>query len=328
MSTSRFIWAVFMALVVAPAFVLASSVEGINFNQSLDSVRSSLYGFWLPDFLGYILSFPITIIATIFPASSSSLPFAGNMIWSGVGIIATILVFINIAPPFNRDKDSRLRVTRFSRALSILVIYWVCAEILFGFFRDPIADTYTGNVYLVTNQNGHLVNTPLKAKLKLDVVDQGYVYDRRPGVYGDGVRIEFTGGDLDILQRYGVPAEMINGDNRQMTFAEAYCQVNRVGVEKLASFFGGYLTDYRGGQTSYAAAFHLDFGKPQPGVMNCGKVHLGVVDFGTMHFAMDDLNPSGYIFTNLNRDSHISPLQKMIMMFRFDRRTMSTDFGH
>lgn len=221
-----------------------------------------------------------------------------------------------------------MRRRSFSEGMAVLIAFWVIAEIIFGIVRDPVADTYTGNVYVVTNQNGHLVNTPLKAKLKLDVVDKGYVYDRRPGIYGDGVRMEFTGGDLEILQRYGVPAEMINGDSRQMTYAEAFCQVNKVSVEKLAPFFGGYMSDYQGGQTSYAAAFHLNFGKPQPGVMNCGKVHLGVVDFDTMQFAMDDLNPNGYIFANLNRDSHISPFQKMIMMFRFDRRTMSTDFGH
>lgn len=182
-------------------------------------------------------------------------------------------------------------------------------------------------MYLVTNQNGRLVNTPLKAELKLDVVDSGYVYDRRPGVTGDGVRMEFTGEDLEILKRYGVPSEMINGDNRQMTFAEAFCQVNNVGAKKLASFFGGDQSDYGGGFTNYAAVFHLDFGKPLPGNMNCGKVHLGVLDFKNMQFAMDDLNPTGYIFARLTRDGHISLGQRMIIKFRFDRRTMLTDFG-
>lgn len=137
MSTSRFIWAVLMAFVVAPAFILASSVEGLNFNQSIDAVRGGLYGFWFPDFLGAILAILVTIVATTLPGSSSSLPLLGEMIWSGIGIIATIIVFINIAPPFNKNKDSRLRVTKFSRAFSILVVYWVCAEVMLGFIRDP-----------------------------------------------------------------------------------------------------------------------------------------------------------------------------------------------
>jgi hypothetical protein len=212
--------------------------------------------------------------------------------------------------------------------MAFLVIYWICAEIILGFARDPIADTYTGNVYLVTSKNGSLINTKLKAKLKLDVVDNGHVFDRRPGISGDGVRLEFTGGDLDILKSYGVPAEMINGDERDMTFSESFCQVNKIGVEKRGAFFGSTLTDYSGGQSSYAATFHMGFGKPMPGEMGCGKMHLGVVDFKTVQLAMDDLHPSGYILANLTRDSHISIVQRLIMSARFDRDTMITDFGH
>jgi hypothetical protein len=250
------------------------------------------------------------------------------MIWQGIGIIATVIAFIKIAPPFNSDKSNAIKETKFSNAIKFLVVYWICAEGILGFVRDPIADTYTGNVYLVTNKDGHTYNTPLKAKLKLDVVDNGYVFDRRPGVTGDGIRMEFTGDDLEVLKRYGIPAEMINGDGRDMAFAESFCQISKVGVEKYGNYFGGSLGDYTLSRASYAAAFHLGFGKPQPGVINCGKAHLGVLDFNKLQFAMDDLNPDGYIFADLRRDSHISFVQRMVMSARFDSRTIITDFGH
>lgn len=220
-----------------------------------------------------------------------------------------------------------MRRKTFSEGLALLIAFWVLAEILFGFVRDPVADTYRGNVYVVTNKNGVQVVTPLKAKMKLDVVDKGYVYDRRPGVTSDGVRVEFTGGDLDILARYGIPAAMLNTDGSYKPFDEAFCDVKSIDARNNASFFAGYNAGYSGFITSYGLAYHMTF-MNMPGEKNCGAGHLGVIDFDIVQFALDKTSPHGFIVATLERDSHISFVQRMIMRLRFDPSEPKATFGH
>jgi hypothetical protein len=211
--------------------------------------------------------------------------------------------------------------------MALLIVFWIAAELLFPFVRDPIADTYRGDVFVVTSKNGQQVVTPLQAKLKLDVVDKGYIFDRRPGVTSDGVRLEFSGGDLDILARYGIPTQMINPNGEFRPFAQAFCATKPAVVEKFAPFFAGSKAGYEGYLTNYANAFHLTF-MNMPGDMNCGSGHLGIIDFDNVQFALDKTSPHGYIVANLTRDSHISFVQRMIMKLRFDRQTMKTTFGN
>ncbi|MBI6882485.1 hypothetical protein [Pseudomonas putida] len=220
-----------------------------------------------------------------------------------------------------------MRRRTFAEGVAVLIPFWILAEIFFAFVRDPLADTYTGSVYAVTrNDKGVQVVTPLKAKLKLDVVDTGVIYDRRPGVSHDGLRIEFTGADLGVLSRLGIPNQMLTPDGVKKAFAEPYCQASKMKSEKLASFFAGFNNDYDGGYTSYGKAFHMTF-RSDAGGMNCGSAHLGVIDFNNVQFALDNLSPSGYVFANLTRDSHISFVQRMIMKFRFDRDNIKTIFA-
>lgn len=220
-----------------------------------------------------------------------------------------------------------MRRRTFSEGVALLIVFWVLAEILFGFVRDPIADTYTGKVFVVTSSaTGTQVITPLQAQMKLDVVDKGFVYDRRPGVHRDGVRIQLTGGDLDILARYGIPAEMINADGSHRPFAKSFCEVKSVDARRQASFFAGYKIGYDGWVTSYPMAYHLSFWN-LPGELNCGSGHLGIVDFNTVQFALDKTSTHGFIVATLTRDSHISFIQRMIMRLRFDPRDMKATFG-
>lgn len=219
-----------------------------------------------------------------------------------------------------------MRRRTFSEGVAILVAFWVLAEVMYGFLRDPIADTYTGEVFVVTNKDGRQLVTPLQAKLKLDVVDKGYIYDRRPGVFADGVRAEFTGGDLEILSRYGIAAPMINAEGASRPYADAFCEVKKVDARKNASFFAGLKSGYDGYQTDYAAAFHLTF-LNMPGQMNCGTGHIGVIDFNTIQYAIDGTSQHGFIVATLTRDSHISFFQRMIMKMRFSRSDIKTTYG-
>lgn len=325
MSNVRFYWLIFMTVIVVPAFLLASSAEGVTFEELLFATRNMLSFEFVPNFVTFIVSYPVSILAKMLPGTSTLIPVFGDIIWQGVGIASVLIIFSNVAPPLNRDADTRIYVIRFSSFVTFLVIYWICAEILFGFFRDPLADTYTGNVYVVTQKNGMKYTKPLRVNLKLDIVDAGHIYDRRPGVNNDVVRMEFTGPDVALLTKYGVPAQMLNSDGRKIPFEEPVCSVTTVKTEQRGPLFGS--TEYRGGYTNYAVTFHLSFGTPLPGKMDCGKIHLGVLNFNHLQFAMDELNPNAYIYTDMKRDSHISLFQRLIMKYRFDRNKPETGFG-
>jgi hypothetical protein len=219
-----------------------------------------------------------------------------------------------------------MRRKSFAQGLVWLMIFWGVAELFYGFTRDPLADTYTGDVYLVTVRNGKQVNTALDAKLKLDVVKSGRVYDRRgPDVYGHGVRMEFTGKNLDVLRKIGVSPEMINQDGRHIPFGDAFCGVSKVTHMANGKLFGGNQENYTGEEFDYAETFNLEFSSAYN--LNCGKVHLGVLTFNELQLAMDEINPNGYIFADLKRDSHISPIQRWIMSMRFSRDDVETTFG-
>lgn len=220
-----------------------------------------------------------------------------------------------------------MRRRTFSQGLALMIAFWVLAEILFGFIRDPIADTYRGGVYVVTNKNGVQVVTPLQAEMKLDVIDRGYVYDRRPGVTSDGVRIELTGGDLDILARYGIPAQMLKTDDTYKPYADAFCDVKSVDARSNAPFFAGFKAGYSGFKTTYGLAYHMTFAN-RADEKNCGSGHLGIIDFDIVQFALDKTSPHGYIMATLQRDSHISFVQRMIMWFRFDPTKVKPTFGN
>jgi hypothetical protein len=213
----------------------------------------------------------------------------------------------------------------FTEGLVLVGIFVLLAELFYGFYRDTLPDTYTGDVYLVTVKDGRQVNTPLGAKLKLDVVETGYVYDRRIGVDGSGVRMEFSGENLDVLRKLGVSPQMINHDGREIPFADAYCRTSGVTYQTHAGLFGGHQEYYKGVEFDYAKAFNLKFGKGES--LKCGVVHLGVLNFDELQFAMDELNPKGYIFADLKRESHISWFQRTIMALRFSRNNVQVTFG-
>jgi hypothetical protein len=118
---------------------------------------------------------------------------------------------------------------------------------------------------------------------------------------------------------------MINQDGREIPFADAFCRANKVTHQANGSFFGGPQENYKGYYFDYARTFNVMFSKVTD--LNCGVVHLGVLNFDELQLAMDEINPNGYIFADLKRDSHISPLQRWIMSFNFDRNKVQATFG-
>lgn len=90
-----------MTLITAPGFMLASSVEGVEFWEAAENTGFQLYNtFYFPGFLASALSVPVTAMATLLPGTSSLTPVMGHMIWEGIGIIFTFIFFMLIRPPF------------------------------------------------------------------------------------------------------------------------------------------------------------------------------------------------------------------------------------
>jgi hypothetical protein len=109
MQAYRAIWFFFMILVVFPAFISASYVEGLEFWEAQEVMISRLVSTWYyPTFLAHLLAMPITVVATILPGTSAALPLFGEMIWQGVGVIFTLLFMVFIEPPFASEKVDAL----------------------------------------------------------------------------------------------------------------------------------------------------------------------------------------------------------------------------
>jgi hypothetical protein len=205
------------------------------------------------------------------------------------------------------------------KKLSHVVIFMLpilfCIEIAMGFVRVPLEDTFTGQVFLVNpNGNGYDVVTPIDANLKLDIVIPGIIYGRKPGVAGRGVRLEFTGNDVDTLRKLGVPTELINSDGREMSFAEAFCSAHKVEYQDEPKFINNFnhTKDYNFYRKGYHIITSLDWSEK-----TCGKIHIATSDFDNMQLVMDDINNRTFVLAQLKRDSHINFIQRLILKFRF-----------
>ena len=99
----RVFWFFLMVLIVAPGFIFASSAEGIEFWELAEYVAIEMHrSFYMPAFLAEALAYPVAIMSTILPGSSTVAVMLGEMIWKGVGVLFTIIFFMLIEPPFYR----------------------------------------------------------------------------------------------------------------------------------------------------------------------------------------------------------------------------------
>lgn len=101
MGTYRVVWALLMLLVVVPGFVLASSTELQTLHETAISAVILLEDYYyMPRFLAFLLSYPVAVVATLLPGSSSLLILFGDMIWRGLGVIFLSVALVNVQPPF------------------------------------------------------------------------------------------------------------------------------------------------------------------------------------------------------------------------------------
>lgn len=197
----------------------------------------------------------------------------------------------------------------FKQAIKFLIPFWILGEIFLGFIRDPLKDTYTGEVYVVTERNGFPKPVPLKANLDVDLGGGLDFFDK---LGGGGIRLRFTGEDLDTLRKAGVDPAFLDKNNSYT------CSPEKRKTTRFREFFAGFDNSYDGGYTSYSYAHDLAFRKvaDKP---DCHAIHIGVIDFDNIQVAISELNPTSFVFASLTRDSNIGFIQRMIIKLRYNR---------
>ncbi|MNJ08393.1 hypothetical protein D3C77_25030 [compost metagenome] len=199
----------------------------------------------------------------------------------------------------------------FAQAMGFFCVFWLIGEIFLGYNRTLMADTFTGNVYLYTQHNGSRQLTPINAKIKVDVIDSGYINDRVNGISESGLRIKFTG-DTTVLKQYGIDPGLMKEESQG-----GLCQIkhsNSRTQEPL--FFAGMKTENKAWRTHYASAHHLTFIKTLDDDADCKSIHLGILNSSSIQIVFDKLSGQGMFFADLKRDSHIPFLQRMVMSLR------------
>lgn len=200
----------------------------------------------------------------------------------------------------------------FKQALCMLLAFWFCVEVYWGFSRSPIDDRWTGEVSVVN------VFKPAKidATMTMDVVVPGHVMDRRPDVYAPGARFSFEGPQADVLQKLGIRDSFFDNPER-WKFSQGFCALK---FEKHRGS-GGSLINGREGIRQRAILVY------EPDTKNCFSFEIGVVDFNHIEFIIEQPGTDTYslggkslknvIHVELKRDSRVSFIQRLVMRARF-----------
>lgn len=317
----RVVWWFLMVLVAAPAFLLAGFVDGVSYQEASDIVASGMdREFPIPGVLVNFLTPAVTFFARLFPASSMVAIYPGQMIWEGIGIILAVAFFALIKPPFYAAVERKygavsenkyvggLRSMTFGRAAAVLICFWLVMDIFYGFARNPLDDRWTGDV----NLSKMLSHAPKKldATLTIEMLDPGFVMNRRQDVRERGVRFSFEGAQTDVLRQQGIPEALFASPER-WKFSDGYCEFHS--EKKSGAGQTSYMAD-----TTYNRAF-LNFTTEGN---KCPQFELGVVSFNQIDLRI--VRPGQDVFSNkpelyavLKRDSRVSPIQRLIMWARF-----------
>lgn len=198
----------------------------------------------------------------------------------------------------------------FAQAMGFFCVFWLIGEIFLGYNRTLMADTFKGNVYFYTLKNGVKILEPTGAQVRVDLIDQGYIYDRVRGISRSGLRIKFSG-NTDILKKYGIDQKFMSDDEGGI------CEpVHTDSYDGGQFFVSGVKPEHLTFNFRYVARHHMSFSKPTNNDINCKQIHVGIVNSVNIHVAFDGLNAGGLVFASLERDSHISFIQRMVMMLR------------
>lgn len=198
----------------------------------------------------------------------------------------------------------------FKQAVCILLAFWFCVEVYWGFSRSPIDDRWTGDVSVVN------VFTPAKldATMTMDLIAPGFVMNRRPDVDKPGARFSFEGAQADVIRKLGVPAAFFENPE-SWKFSQGFCALK---FEKHRGSGASWIN----GHEDVRKVAVMDY---ESNTADCFNFELGVVDFDHIEFMIVKPGQSitnreslkNVVFVELKRDSRVSFIQRMIMRARF-----------
>lgn len=197
-----------------------------------------------------------------------------------------------------------MKVRKFSSAAAILIALWVTSDIFLGFFRNPLDDQFTGSVAII---NGAKANH-IDATMTLDMLDSGFVINKRPDIDETGVRLTFDGKDVATLNALGLQNNFVESENRWQ-YKEGYCQLTGVRTDSLSNGLNP--------ENLHTQRAKLTFVSKGEG---CMAFNVAITDFDHIEFSTykPGLYPDGVIYASLDRDSRLSLIQRTIMRMRFD----------
>lgn len=327
-------WAVFMVLIFTPALFCTSAVEGESLSDSFSLVSGVMQSFGAPDFLAYALQVPVALVAKILPVGTSTLLVPALFLPFDFLVAIVPMLICGLAElPYYRERKTKIdpdwyskenegvlvkarvgsyplsRLFVFLAAVSVVSTIWILPNI-----RTPIADNWIGKVY-IADSTGKL--TPIDVKLNLKMFDPGYVTDRKPGVHGAAMHLEFSGNDVDKLKALGINDNFIEGRHNERTFyPNQLCEISKAVSLKDVSPYGrslpyfikNYLMEV---SDNIAGGYTNDLGCPK-------TMHFGISSFEEAQFAINGPTEDHYLVAQLERDSRWSWIEKMRISSMFN----------
>lgn len=348
----RALWAVFMLLIVFPAWLFAGVVEGSGFRASVGLVNSALRGNFpfMPDIVNFCLSWPVAIVAKFIP-SSTTWPFLGVGVLGGgfvaIPMIVFAIFFVTRRFPYYKNVKSKIdpyweqkanehvvvQAAIRSGPFSTLIVFFVITGLIGSFFVLPnirltVADKWSGEVSLV-DANGKMY--PMDVQLSLDFVDPGKVVDYRPGMHQETLLLKFSGNDVEKLRASGVSDSLFESKLSNTILGQKACAIKKASVVSDAQ---GFLSIAAHNVRRYSFVTEdVDGGSAG----DCpASMHLGVVDFDNAEFAINNLGGKYWIYAKLKRDSRWGWIERFMAESDFyenpgkalDSRALGTPLGY
>jgi hypothetical protein len=192
----------------------------------------------------------------------------------------------------------------FKQAASALVVFWVIAEVVMGFIRNPIDDRFTGSVAIINGTKAKHIDSTMT----LDMLDSGFLINKRREIYETGVRFTFEGKDVPALNALGLRNNFVTSEDH-WRYSDGFCQLTGVKTDSLSMGLNPENRHFQRGILTFESKGD-----------GCMAFNVAITDFDHIEFTTykRGLYPDGVIYASLDRDSRLSFIQRTIMRMRFE----------
>ncbi|MNP33274.1 hypothetical protein D3C76_1265030 [compost metagenome] len=199
-----------------------------------------------------------------------------------------------------------IKTRTFKQAAAVIVGFWVIAEVVMGFIRNPIDDTFTGTVAIINGAKA----TPVDSTMTLDMLDSGFLINKRPGIYETGARLTFDGKGVSTLTTLGLPNNFVEEKDRWQ-YQQGFCQLTGVKTDSMSNGLNPENLHIQRGILTFTSRGE-----------GCMAFNVAITDFDHIEFSTYQRGYSferkNVVYASLERDSRLSFIQRTIMRMRFE----------